>query len=672
MQFLHPSILWVLLALAVPIIIHLFHFRRFKKVYFTNVKFLKEIKEEKSARNKLRNFLVLLSRLAVMACLIFAFAQPFISKDKTAKTGKNYVSIFIDNSNSMMASSEDIPLLDKAKSKAEEIVKAYNVGDQFQIMSHELKGSQQRWISQENTIGAIEAIEVSPEVNKLSNVLFKQKQTVPQEGNHILYYLSDFQKSITDLDLEIDTTQEVNLLPFQAVKESNVTIDSAWFESVVPSINQNNKLYVRLKNYSPERKEDVRLSIQHNGQTRPEGTVNIPANSSITDTINILVSEAGWQQMKIKIDDYPIQFDDNYFINFNIKEKVSVMAIHEQTANRYMTALFKGLNQFDLEAVGASNIQYDKLKQTDLVILSDLRKISTGLSSELKSYLDNGGNVLIFPGPDSDLKSYNDLLSKLNANSIQEWVKEDMNVFKINTSEFVFNNVYSSTGSNLKLPTTKGHYRFSNYSARGGEDLLSYRNGQDYISKYKVEKGKLYVCAAPLDNKYNDLTINAEVFVPLLYKVAFSSNQDDKLAYTIGKDNFTEIKNVSTGNEIIYKITGEEEFIPGQNNQGNTSLLTFNNMIRKAGFYDVTLNEEVIKGLAFNYDRIESNLQSLNGQELKAQYGTAANILDNTMNADLSSIIKEKDQGTTLWRWCLILALLFLAIETLLLRFWKL
>ena len=290
----------------------------------------------------------------------------------------------------------------------------------------------------------------------------------------------------------------------------------------------------------------------------------------------------------------------------------------------------------------------------------------------MNAYLANGGNVLVFPGPDSDLKSYNDLFSRLNSNSIQEWVKEDMNVFKINTSEFVFNNVYSSTGSNLKLPTTKGHYRFTNYSARGGEDLLSYRNGQDYISKYKVEKGKLYVCAAPLDNKYNDLTINAEVFVPLLYKVAFSSNQDDKLAYTIGKDNFTEIKNSTTGNEVIYKITGEEEFIPGQNNQGNTSILTFNNMIRKAGFFDVKLNEEVVKGLAFNYDRIESNLQSLSGQDLKTQYGEAANILDNTMNADLSSIIKEKDQGTTLWRWCLIIALIFLAIETLLLRFWKL
>ena len=107
MQFLFPSVLWVLLALAIPIIIHLFHFRRFKKVYFTNVKFLKEIKEEKSTRNKLRNLLVLLSRLAAMACLIFAFAQPFLAKEDSAKTGKNYVSIFLDNSNSCLLYTSD-------------------------------------------------------------------------------------------------------------------------------------------------------------------------------------------------------------------------------------------------------------------------------------------------------------------------------------------------------------------------------------------------------------------------------------------------------------------------------------------------------------------------------------------------------------------------------------
>ncbi len=672
MQFLSPSLLWVLLALAIPIIIHLFHFRRFKKVYFTNVKFLKEIKEEKSTRNKVRNLLVLLSRLAVLAFLVFAFAQPFLSKNDTAKTGKNYVSIFIDNSNSMMAASEDVPLLDKVKKKAEQIVQAYGPSDQFQVISHEMKGAQQRWLSQENAIAAIDDISVNPKVTLLSKVLFKQKQAAPNEGNHLSYILSDFQRSITDMTLEGDTTMEINLLPFQAVKENNVAIDSAWFEAVVPSINQNNKLYIRVKNHSPEKKEDVRLSIEHNGQTRPEGTMNIPANSSIIDTVNLLVTTPGWQEMKIKIDDYPIQFDDNYFINFNVKEQVKVLSIHELNPNRYMTALFKGMSQFALTNSRVSNLQYDEFKNHDLIILSDIKKISTGLTSELKTYAENGGNILVFPSADSDLTSYNDLLSRLNSNTITAWSKEERKVHKINTAEFVFSNVYQSTGNNLKLPATKGNFEFTNFSARGGEYLLQYRDGQNYISKYNLGKGKVYISAAPLDKTYNDLTINAEIFVPLLYKVAFSTSQNEKLGYTIGKDNMTEVNSNSGGSDIIYKVKGEQEFIPGQTNQGKSTRITFNNMVKESGFYNLTLQDEIVKGLAFNYDRVESNLDHLTKAELNNKYGAQANIMDNTLNADLTSVIKEKDQGVTLWRWCLILALIFLAIETLLLRFWKL
>src|SRR6187402_4015179 len=87
MQFLYPAFLWALSALAIPIIIHLFYFRRYKKVYFSNLRFLREVKEETSARNKLRNLLILLARLLAMAGIIFAFAQPVIPLKNAVKAG---------------------------------------------------------------------------------------------------------------------------------------------------------------------------------------------------------------------------------------------------------------------------------------------------------------------------------------------------------------------------------------------------------------------------------------------------------------------------------------------------------------------------------------------------------------------------------------------------------
>ncbi len=671
MQFVHPELLWGLLALSIPIIVHLFHFRRFKKVYFTNVRFLKEIKEEKSARRQLRNLLILLCRMLALAFIVLAFAQPYFSANDTAKTGRNNVSIFIDNSFSMMASSADIPLLDQAKRKAEELVSAYGPSDQFQIFSHELKASQQRWINKDNTRSAIDEIDLSPEVSKMNTVLNRIQSSKASDGNHIVYILSDFQKSISDISVEIDTSLEINFIPLQAVKENNISIDSAWFESVVPAPNQNNTLYVRMYNHGDQDAEDIRVSLVHNGQRRPEGTINIPSNSSKIDTINLLVSETGWQEVELRIEDYPIQFDDTYYLSFNIKDRINVLSIQEGNQDRFIEAVFRGLNNFELTTVRSSSIQYDQFRNYDLILMVDLPDVSTGLSSEIESYIRQGGNVLLFPSRNASLSNYNILLQNLEANNIERWQDDRSEVYKINTSEFVFENVFDDISNNLKLPVTSGYYVFENSGRKGGETLLSYRNGDFFVNKYKRNKGNLFVSAAPLDQSYNDLVTNAEIFVPLLYKAAYASSQNEKKAYTIGVDNTVEVQSNSFADDVIFRIQSEEEFIPGQNSLGDRTILSFNNMVKNSGYYDVMLEDNKVTGLAFNFDRLESKMDYMNSEELKSIFEEKINIIDTSLNSDLGIMVKEKDKGIILWSWCLIFTLLFLAIETALLRFWK-
>lgn len=127
MQFVYPAFLFGLAALAIPVIIHLFNFRRFKTVYFTNVRFLKNIQEETATKSKLKHLFILLSRLLAIAFLVFAFAQPFIPSNQSAKTtAHRAVSIYIDNSFSMEAVNNDEQLLNIAKRKAEEITGIYS------------------------------------------------------------------------------------------------------------------------------------------------------------------------------------------------------------------------------------------------------------------------------------------------------------------------------------------------------------------------------------------------------------------------------------------------------------------------------------------------------------------------------------------------------------------
>src|SRR5690606_2058922 len=123
MKFVHPEILWALSALSIPIIVHLFNFRKFKKVFFSNVSFLREIQVETQSRSKLKHLLILFSRMLAIACIVLAFAQPFIPvTDAQVKAGQRAVSLYIDNSFSTEGESSGAPILEVAKNKAIEMV----------------------------------------------------------------------------------------------------------------------------------------------------------------------------------------------------------------------------------------------------------------------------------------------------------------------------------------------------------------------------------------------------------------------------------------------------------------------------------------------------------------------------------------------------------------------
>ncbi len=672
MQFVFPSFLWALLLLAIPILIHLFYFRRFKKVYFTNVKFLKEVKEETSNRSRIRNLLVLLSRLAALAALIFAFAQPYLADKSLNQNRDNFVSLFVDNSFSMQSLSEDVPLIDKAKAKAREIVDAYSETDQFQIVTNELSGKQQRWISKEDALSTIDEIEITPKVNKLSKIVTRQTQLFDNvKANNSIYILSDFQQNISDLPTDIDTNLNVKILPFTSIQENNISIDSAYFLSPVPLKNQANPLVVKLHNYGTEAKNDVRLFINENGQTKPVGKFNIEANSTKTDTFDLVFLEGGWQNIEIKVEDFPIQFDDSYLVSFQLNNNVKILSLNDGRDNKYLTSLLRGLPNFQLTNQSISNIKYSEFGSYDLIILNDIRNISSGLVTEIENYVINGGKVLLFPSRNTDINNTNQLLSKLAVNTLANYDANEREVFKINTKEFIFENVYERIDNNIKLPSTKGNFTVTNFTSRGGENLLNYRDGSPFLQKYQKEKGIFYLCAAPLSENENNLVKIAEVFVPMIYKMALSKGTVKPLAYSIGKDNISDVPNISTGNETIFKIKGATEFIPGQTRIGRKTVIDFNNQVDKSGIYDLTLNDSIVDRYAFNYNRLESDLSFVGLNEIKEKYGDQYQVFENFMKAEMGTLVKQADKGRVLWRLFIILALIFLAIETLLLRFWK-
>lgn len=676
MQFIYPSFLWALLALAVPIIIHLFHFRRFKKVLFTNVRFLKELKEETSARSKIKNLLVLLARLLALAALVFAFAQPFIPQNIAVDTKRKVVSVFVDNSFSMEALSEDVSIFNRAKQNAADIITAFGEEDRIQILTHDFEGRHQRLLDKEQALAYIDEIKISPNVRPISKVLARQEQLLSKEvdASASIYLISDFQKSITDDFTLTDTSINLFALPIQSVQEQNVSIDTAYFVSPVQTINQANQLVVKVRNHGSETLENIRLSIALDGQEKPIGTITIPGNGTSIDTANISVLKSGWQLAKLKVTDYPIQFDDEYFIAFEVAKEVNVLVVNNGQSNKYLQSALNGLQLFKTKEVNAQNIDYAQLGNYDLIILNELATISGGLSSSIQQYIDGGGNALIFPNAKANIASYNGLLDAIGANRYGTFDKKERTVSQINKNAFIFKDVYLSSRKALKLPVSQSNYSFQRSSSSREEKLLTYRDGGVMLSQYRAG-GNLFVSAVPLGDEYSDLSSSGEIFVPMLYKMSISKGQAAPIGRIIGRDEVLVTTNQITNqsDELIYTITGTGgQFIPEQKSIGSKVILTINKQITQAGHYDLVLKEgQPLETYGYNYDRRESDLSYYSIDELEEVAGDQLNLLEVNNNTNLTAAIGERNQGIVLWKWCLVMVLIFLALESLILRFWK-
>lgn len=673
MQFVYPGFLWALTLIAIPVIIHLFYFRRYRQVLFSNVRFLKEVKEETSARNKLRNLLILLMRMLALTFLILAFAQPFIPGSSQREEGIQHVSIFIDNSFSMSSFGTEFSLLDQTRQRAMEIVRAYSIDDAFQILTQELSGSEHRTISQEEALARIEDIDISPERVSLGQVYERQKLWLEAEDAEQAnaFWISDFQANTLGETFEADSLIDLQVLPLKAVRSANLLIDSCWLLSPVQMLNETAQLLVRIKNYSDQPVEQVVLSLEVNEQEKPLGTVSVPAGKVVIDTASITILKTGWHRVVARLTDFPVQFDDSYYLSFYVDEEIRVLSIFSGTPNQSVEAAFQNRNFFKLNQQPAGALNYTAFPDYDLIILENVSNISSGFSEALRTYLNSGGKVLVFPPALADLESYNRFLRTIPADALGSFQEKERTIGTINTEEFIFSDVFETLPRNLRLPSIQGSYTLDEMQTRASETLLAFRDGSSFLNKYVAGKGFLYLAVAPLENTYSQLTRHAEIFVPLLYKAAIARNESQSHAYIIGEDRIIEVENRLFDGESVYEMTGPKVFIPGMQLLGNRALLDVNEQITEAGFYNLRLKDTLQAVFAFNYNRLESDLAVLDKSELENILGEGVRFWEAAALTNMTEAIKAETLGKRLWKWCIIFALIFLALETGVIRFWK-
>jgi hypothetical protein len=674
MQFLYPGFLIALSALAIPVVIHLFNFRRFKTVYFSNVRFLKNVQEETATKNKLKHLLILIARCLALAFLVFAFAQPFIpAKNVGAEASHRAVSIYIDNSFSMEAEVDDEQIIDIAKRKAEEIVNGFTVDDRFQLITNDLEAKHQRLVSKDEMIQFIAAVQPSSVVRSLQEISDRQRDALHREAEDarkLTYMLSDFQENAGVMDN--DTSIQVNLVPLVQRAQKNVSVDSMWFTTPVPVLNQAVQICVRLRNYGEGDMENVPVTLRLNEQIKAIADVSIPAKGTTIDTLSFTLTTGGWYSGEISIKDYPVTFDDILYFSFKPIEQIPVLSINGSGENIFLQRFFGNNDLFALKNNPATQIAFSELPTYDLIILNEVNSISGGLADALQQHLTRGGNVMIWPSMAMDVNSFRTFLLANNAAAYGNVIKKQRLVSEVDTKNPVFADVFEKIPRNLTMPSAMQSYELQTVTATREEMLLRFTDRQAMLARYPSGSGFIYLSATPLHRDITDLPVQAGLFAPIMYKVAISNTRTLPAYANIGQMGWINLPGIQLPGDATIKVQSKgDEFIPEIRRTGNNVAVNLSSYVQRSGFYTIVPDAAVPQTdqlLALNYDRLESNMTFADAALLKERYPASNVSVLSNIDRDFTGMVSQMATGTPLWKYCVIFVLVFLAAEIALIR----
>ncbi len=682
MIFAYPAFLWALLAISIPIIIHLFNFRKYKKVYFTNVKFLKALQQESQSKSRLKELLILAMRILAISCLVLAFAQPIIPNDKSKnQKGQKQVSIYLDNSFSMEAVNKQGTLLDNAKRKAIEIVNAYSNSDKFQIITNDFEGKQQRLLSKEDALSAIDEVKISSAVKNASQVIKRQSDFLAnsRQGQKHIFLVSDLQQSTFDaLNFTKDTTLAINIVPLKANQTANVFIDSCWFESPVQQKGFLLKLHATIVNNSDKVIEAGSAKLFINKQSIALSSFSINPEEKKEITLNFECKQSGTNYCSLKLEDYPITFDDELLFTFNSQVNIKTVVINGKstTTSNYFSNLMQNDSLFAYKASSENAIDYADFKTASLLILNEVEQLSSGLIAELIKFSQKGGSIVIIPAQTADLKLYETAYKQLNLPLI---LSKDTQVIQVNglkdNAQF-YQGVFEKIDERVNLPMALKHYVHQTNTRNNGQSILNLQNGHFFLRQSELNNSTVYLFASPLSDKASNFCKHA-LFVPTFIKMAVYSLKPIPLFYPVKTNAVIALEQVNLKADEaphIMALDSSFDIIPEVRVLNNAINLFTQQQIQKSGFYDIVLNKTKLKGLAFNYNRLESNLNFYDIVTLKTvltdKLLSNYKIIDNS-EASITQAIQQDSEGKALWKWFIILTLVFLLAEALFIRLLK-
>lgn len=681
MEFENPLALWGLLGLSLPIIIHLVSLQKAKKIYFSSTQLLRQLTVESSAKRKLKEWLILASRLLALMALVFAFAMPFISGNSQWNSNQEGLTfqLYFDNSYSMERNPGQGTLFDQSLGSVQTLVNANSVSTRYQFLDNDFKSNDMVSRSSELLNKRLTQEQFSFRARSLGAVIarFKDANQLANKNKHCFIF-SDFQKStLGNIKQQYDSTASYYMVPVQNMSIGNIYIDSVWFDRPVVKKGDKLKVFFKAYNTGNEEVKEQLFKLVINQTQAAISYLDIPANTAKEGTFEYIVSESGDLKAKISFDDGDLSFDNTFYFTLNASNAIRVVSIAD-VPNTPQALVFKNAEDFVINTQLSNALNYAQLDEADFIIIEGFKEQPKSLFQRIGVWLNAGKSIFLVPSVQDrsmPIELSNALtLPVINFKTVDSTNKPE--AFQLAFPDLnnpFFSDIFEDKSTHMVMPYAQPSFTLP----PGFVNLLSTSNGYTAVSrssKGSNYKGTAYLCHFPLNSNQTNLSQHS-FFVPLLLKMALFSKENTENTYFRQGVDVVEIsikEEVKAGLVEIRNIKGEL-VIPSQRLNGNRLSFELPEQVNSPGFYDLVYNHNVLRTFALNAGKEESLTACYSSEELTEVLKTYPNVkvLKNVSEITMEDQLKELTKGVPLWKYCLFLSLVFFLIEIVLIRWFN-
>ena len=685
MIFLNPAILFGLFAASIPILIHLLNRRKLKKVEFSTLAFLKELQKTKIRKIKLKQWILLVLRVLIIALLVASFARPTIRNATiggAAPAAKTSAVIIIDNTFSMSAVEEGGSYFNQAKQTAKTILNNLGEGDDVTILP--LSYSDNNFIhstNHKNLIKYLNKLQISDEFATINQALIKAGQILSESKNYNkeIYLLSDFQKSELNISSKkltafknlFSKSERFYYFNYSGKALKNLSLSNFKIKNQIIELNKPVGFSLNVTNRSKFDITNQVVSLFISGKRVARRSINLKPFESKKIIFETTLTKNGYLNIYTKLEDDDILKDNENYLCLFVPRKISVGVFSDNKQDsKFIVLALSGNPSNYVQIIQKSSAQLDA---TDLNNFNTIIIIgSKGFVNynRIKTFLNSGGGIFFMPGSKSTLNSFRNFCKKVNIplSSALFSVKKNSTSFlsfdKIDFNNPLFRGLFQGNKKpNIESPKIYKEFKFSTNGR--GIDIISLVDKSAFLSEFKYGKGKILLMNSAPVLTWNNFPLKG-LFAPLINKIVFYLSQSVNTGHTyLAGENIT--VNISKARFSQIKVLRPDKTteVINLNKDKSKSFIEYKNA-NILGIYKFYSGGKILDYASVNPDPRESDGQYLAKKKFigylkKIDFNGYATAL--SPKGNFIKKIYQSRFGAELWRYFLIVALLLIILE---------